>query len=199
MKELPYRNQYPEIRSDEIQIFIRLYNEGHQVKEIAKITHRDRHVVSRNLKRNGVIVKHGGFVPRKISIPAIDAQFSAFLGYIFADGWEEAKAYGIGFANKDPIILQDVKTVIKQLFNKITSVNFNRSSQIWYIRLRSKVLFNFLHQFLGFDIVPEKILNGLDDLKEFFEVSLYGGWSCNPKLKKSWWTFLFSLLCMPEL
>ena len=45
-----YKNQYPEITLDEIQTFIRLYNEDHQVKEIAKIVHRHRHVVSRHLK-----------------------------------------------------------------------------------------------------------------------------------------------------
>ena len=170
-----YKNQYPEITLDEIQTFIRLYNEDHQVKEIAKIVHRDRHVVSRHLKRSGVIVKHGGYVPRKISIPPMDVRFSAFLGYIFADGWEEAKAYGIGFANKDSIVLQDVRVLIKQLFNKNIPIKFNRSSQIWYIRLRSKVLFNCLHQFLGFDIVPEKILNGSDDLKSSFLRALFTG------------------------
>lgn len=99
---MAYRNQYPEITLDEIQTFIRLYNEGHQVKEIAKIVHRDRHVVGRRLKRNGVIVKRGGFVPRKISIPAMGAQFSAFLGYIFADGWKKLKPMELDLQIKIP-------------------------------------------------------------------------------------------------
>jgi hypothetical protein len=108
------------IPEKEVDVMVQMYNAGKNTTQIAEALHRDRHAVSRNLKKRGVDVKPTQFTQiskdfDKKYFDKIDTEQKAYiLGLLFADG--TCNKYGstsIQLQECDKYILDEIKAEMK--------------------------------------------------------------------------------------
>ena len=140
-----------------------LYNDGLNIRQIAKIARRGRETVRVILKRHGTKMRFRGIKYDSLLIYSHERKLllAELFGYLMGDGSISKTTDGrydcvLSFALKEKNFVDAVRNIVKQLFGYVPKVVIDHS---WYRIVLRRSVARYLYEQCGYPIGKKSIVN----------------------------------------